>query len=224
MDKKEILKLLYQTKEYSKLKKICIKNDDDWCKNILAKVFFLEKKYSSAAKIYYQIKKFYESGYCLLLQGDLYNAKRLWLPLENDSPIVNWGKALIGFIEKKPEIKPTYFQVRNFLEQDLDALLSANLVNYAENLVNSVDMLALANSESYKYMARVLLNHGYLDISKNFLEQSKDIYYRDPETHFLLAKVYLQKDAVDDAIESLKKTLEVNPEYFPAKKLLEKIK
>lgn len=224
MKKNEILKLLYQTKEYSKLKKICIKEDDNWYKNILAKVFFYEKKYNHAAKIYYELKMFYESGYCLLLQGDLYNTKRLWDKVNEDSPITSWGKALLGFIEKKPEAKPTYFQVRNFLEQDLDALLSANLIEYAENVINSIDMLAQINSESYKYVARVLFNHGYFDISKNFLEQSKEIYYKDPETHFLIAKINIQNNALPDAIESLKKTLEINPEYFPAKKLLEKIK
>lgn len=224
MNKNEILKLLYAEKNYSKLKKICTKNDDDWYKNILAKVLFNEKEYSEAAKIYYQLKMPYETGYCLLMQGDLYNTKRFWEPLKEDSPIINWGKSLLGFIEKKPTQQPTYFQIRNFLEQDLDALLNSNLTQYAENLVNAIDTLSQINSESYKFIARVLLNHGYLDISKNFLEHSKEIYYGDPETHFLIAKIYIQKKCIPEAIESLKKTLEVKPEYFPAEKLLSKIK
>lgn len=225
MKKSEILKLLYVTKDYSKLKKICSKhNDDEWYKNILAKVFFNEQKYNEAAKLFYEMKMFYESGYCLLMQGDLFNAKRLWDTLDDSKPIYLWGKSLLGFIEKKPAEIPTYFQIRNFLEQDLDALLTAKLTNYAENLINSIDLIAQVNSESYKYMARVLFNHKYFDISKSFLQQSKDIYYKDPETHFLLAKICLEKNEIEEAKTSLNDAIRVNEDYFPAKNLLLKIK
>ncbi len=224
MKKNEILKLLYVTKDYPKLKKICSKHEDSWHKNILAKVFFNEQKYTDAAKLFYHMKMFYESGYCLLMQGDLYNAKRLWDKLDDSKPIYLWGKSLIGFIEKKPEQLPTYFQIRNFLEQDLDALLTANLTTYAENLINSIDILAQINSESYKYMARVLYNHKYYDISKNFLEQSKDIYYKDPETHFLIAKIHMEKNETENAKTALNTAISVNEDYFPARNLLLKIK
>ncbi len=224
MKKNEILKLLYVSKDYSKLKKICSKHEDSWHKNILAKVFFNEQKYTDAAKLFYHMKMFYESGYCLLMQGDLFNTKRLWDKLDDSKPIYLWGKSLLGFIEKKPEQLPTYFQIRNFLEQDLDALLTANLTSYAENLINSIDVLAQINSESYKYMARVLFNHSYYDISKNFLEQSKDIYYKDPETHFLLAKIHLEKNEPKEAKKALETAIEVNEDYFPARNLLLKIK
>ena len=224
MKKNEILKLLYVTKDYTKLKKICSKHEDPWHKNVLAKVFFNEQKYTDAAKLFYNMKMFYESGYCLLMQGDFFNAKRLWDKLDDSKPIYLWGKSLLGFIEKKPEQLPTYFQIRNFLEQDLDALLTANLTTYAENLINSIDILAQINSESYKYMARVLFNHKYFDISKNFLEQSKDIYYKDPETHFLLARIYLEKNDTQEAKKALNTAIEVNEDYFPARNLLLKIK
>ncbi len=224
MKKNEILNLLYVAKDYSKLKKICLKNKgDEWYKSIYAKVLFNEQKYSDAAKIFYELKMFYESGYCLLMLGDLFNAKRLWDSLDDSKPIYLWGKSMLGFIEKKPNQLPTYFQIRNFLEQDLDALLRANLISFAENLINSIDMLAQINSESYKYMARVLLNHNYYDISQNFLEQSKDIYYKDPETHFLLAKIYLQKHEIEKAKISLNNAIKVNDGYFPAKNLLNEL-
>ncbi|MDD3236644.1 MAG: hypothetical protein PHV37_00925 [Candidatus Gastranaerophilales bacterium] len=224
MKKNEILKLLYLTKDYPRLKRICNRHEESWYKNILAKVFFFEEDYKSAARIYYLQKMFYESGYCLLMQGDLYNAKRLWNSLDDEAPIVEWGKILLKLIEKKQTQPPTYFQVRNFLEQDLDALLRANLISYAENLINSVDILVQANSESYKYMARVLYNHNYLDIAKNFLNRSKDIYYKDPETHFLIGKINLAKGDTIGARVALNRAVEVNQDYFPAKNLLEKIK
>lgn len=224
MKKNEILKLLYVTKDYPKLRKICSKREDDWCKSVLAKSFFNEENYKEAAKIFYQQKMFYESGYCLLLQGDLFNAKRLWMSLDDSTPIIGWGKSLIGFIEKNPVKTPTYFQIRNFLEQDLDALLRANLISYAENVINSIDVMAQVNSESYKYMARVLFNHNYFDIAKNFLNQSKEIYYKDPETHFLLGKIHLEKGNFDEAKNALEAAIEVNEGYFPAKKLLAKLK
>ncbi len=225
MKRNDILNLLYANKDYDKLKKLCLKHkDDDYYKEILAKVLFNEQKYSEAARLFYELKMFYESGYCLLMQGDLFNTKRLWDTLDDSKPIYLWGKSLLGFIEKKPLYLPTYFQIRNFLEQDLDALLTANLISYAENLINSIDMLAQINSESYKYMARVLFNHGYYDISKNFLEQSKEIYYKDPETHFLLAKVFLTKNDSEEAKKCLNAAIEVNEGYYPAKNLLNEIK
>lgn len=224
MNKKEILKLLYRSNNYPKLKKLCKAKKDIWYKHILAKVYFFEKDYESSFEIYKSINMPYEAGYCKLLSGDINSAKKYWLQLEDESPIINWGKSLLGLIEKDVKLLPTYFQIRNFLEQDLDTLLDANLIDYAENLVNSADILAQVNSETYKYIARVLLNHGYIDIAKNFLEQSKEIYYKDPETHFLIAKINLQKKLDVEAKVSLKTTLEINPEYFPAKKLLEQIK
>lgn len=223
MNKNEILNLLYVTKDYDKLKKICSKKKDRWHQTILAKTLFNQGNYKDAAKIFFNLKMFYESGYSLLLQGDIYNAKRLWKNLEDTSPLAQWGKALLGFIEKKPSFLPSYFQIRNFLEQDLDALLSNNLISYAENLINSIDTLAQINSESYKYIARVLFNHSYYDIAKNFLEQSKSIYYKDPETHFLLGKIFLIKHDITNAKNALNTAIEVNGDYFPAKKLLENI-
>lgn len=225
MKKSEILKLLYISKDYSRLKRICSRHKEDpWYNEILAKVLLSEKNYVDAAKLYYELKMFYEAGYCLLMQGDLYNTKRLWEQLGDEKPVYSWGRALIGFIEKKPVQMPTYFQIRNFLEQDLDSLLGANLIDYAENLINSIDMLVQVNSESYKYMARVLYNYKYYDIALSFLEQSKDIYYKDPETHFLIAKIYLEKYDSEAAKTALNNALSVNEGYFPAKNLLAKLK
>lgn len=224
MKKNEILKLLYVSKDYGKLKEICRKEHTPWLMGILAKVLFNEKKYTEAAEIYFKQGKMYESGYCLLLSGDLKNAKKIWYSLPNTTPVIEWGKALLGFLEKRPTEPPTYFQIRNFLEQDLDELLSANLITYAENLINSIDKLAEINAESYKYMARVLTNHKYYNVAKTFLEHSKSIFYQDPETHFLLGKIYLQKGNKTAAKESLSKAIELNNGYFPARRLLETIK
>ena len=59
-----------------------------------------------------------EYGYCLLLDGNLSNAEIVLRQV--DSIRADWAVKLIPFMQGYVEILPTYFQIRNFLEIDIN--------------------------------------------------------------------------------------------------------
>ena len=92
-----------------------------------------------------------------------------------------------------------------------------------ENILSAADIIAEFNPEAYKFIGRVLLNNGYCTQGYEFLQKARDIYYSDPETHYLLAQYYLLINDKNAASKILKKSLSFNPHYFPASNLLESI-
>ena len=118
---------------------------------------------------------------------------------------------------------PAFFQIRSFLEMDLDALLKAGQIKFAENIINGADLFAKANSESYKFIARVLVNNNYHSLAGVFLEKAKNVCYVDPELHYLCAKCSLHKHDINSAKKSLELAIETGFGYYPAKKLLNEI-
>ena len=224
MIKNELLYDFYVTKNYQKLKHILFDSPNSDEKEILARIYLEEKKYSDASKIYSSLGMIYEYGRCELLQGHLDLTKELWNSLKEDSPPVLWGKSLLEFINLYVIHVPTFFQIRAFLEVDFDALLNAKMISYCENIANGAHLFAQNNQESYKFIGRVFVNNGYFDLAELFLKKAKDICYVDPEVHFLLAKCYINANDYKKAKESLLTSIEKGYGYYPAKKLLEKLK
>lgn len=223
MNNQELLKAFYKNKNYAFLKQVLSKSTDYRDKNYLAKVYVQEGDYKIAGEIYKSIGMTYEYGRCLLLQGEIDKTKELWHSIKEITPAVLWGHSLIEFIELYVEHLPTFFQIRSFLEMDLDALLNSNQIGICENIINGADLFARANSESYKFIARVLVNNNYHKLAEVFLEKAKDICFVDPEVHFLYAKCYLFNKEKDEAIKALKTAIDKGFGYYPAKKLLDQI-
>ena len=223
MNRKELLNKFYVTKEYNSLKKILANGQTSYEKYYLAKIYAQEKDYKTASLIYKSINQDYEYGRCELMQGNFDNAKKIWHDIKEDSPPVMWGRSLLEFINLYVINVPTFFQIRAFLEVDLDALLNAGLINYCENIVNGAHLLAQNNQESYKFIGRVFVNNEYFDLAELFLKRAKDICYVDPEVHFLLAKCHLHNNDKKEAKKALKTSIEKGYGYYPAKKLLETI-
>lgn len=223
MNQKELLVEFYKNKNYDYLKSVLQMSDIENDKNFLAKIYVKENDYLHAGEIYRSLGYLYEYGRCLLLQGKFDKAKSLWLSIDPNSSAVLWGRSLIEFIELYVEHLPTFFQIRSFLEMDLDALLNANLIGYCENIINGADLFAKSNTESYKFIARVLVNNHYHKLAEVFLEKAKEICYVDPEVHFLCAKCSLFKNDTKEAKKSLKIAIDKGFGYYPAKKLLNEI-
>ena len=223
MDRKELLKDFFVTKDYKKLKNILSESNNPSEKEILARIYLEEKKYSLAASIYEKINMQYEYGRCELLCGNLETAKAVWNDIKEETPALLWGKSLLEFINLYVMHVPTFFQIRAFLEVDFDALLNANLITYCENIANGAHLFAQNNQESYKFIGRVFVNNGYFDLAELFLKRAKDICYLDPEVHFLLAKCFINKNNYIEAKKSLQTSIEKGYGYYPARKLLEKI-
>lgn len=164
-----------------------------------------------------------EFAYCQLLLGDVETAQSEFEKIENLDFRADWGKKLIQFINCHVLNVPSYFQIRNFLEIDLNLLIQAGQPQFVENIINGADLFYSINPESYKFISRVMLYNDFADVALYYLLRAKDKFYIDPEMHFMLANCYLKKNELFLAKESIKNCLAILPEYFPAKKLLAKL-
>ena len=223
MSKQILMQKFFVEKDYKYLISNIQETGDKYALNILAKSYIELNDYSRAGLIYEKLNMQYEHGRCELLQGNMENTKKIWKSIKEETPATLWGKSLLEFINLYVINVPTFFQIRAFLELDLDAILNANLINYAENIANGAHIFAKNNQESYKFIGRVFVNNKYFDLAKLYLNEAKNICYIDPEVHYLLAKCYIHEGDTEKAVKSLKTSVEKGYGYYPAKKLLENI-
>ena len=173
----------------------------------LALKYFMEGQYEDAFNEFLIKKLFYECGYCKFIQGDVEQAKNYWENATIDSPAINWGLNLIKITNLTIPRNLTFFQIRNFLERDLELLFKNHQLKMIENIMSADAILAEINPETYKFIGRVLLNNGYYDLAYNFLEKAEDVCYKDCEVHFLLAQYYILKNDKKEAIKTLHKSI-----------------
>lgn len=162
-----------------------------------------------------------EHAYMALLNDDLKSAGAVFETI--DSPRAKWGECLIQILEGYLKVFPTYFQIRNFLEIDLDFLLKNEKIDYVEQVLGALDILAGVNEETYKYAARVMLENGYNNAAIKYLDKSKKIFYKDPELHFMLTKYYMKTRDYEKANFYVNECLRILPDYYPAKLLQEEV-
>ena len=162
-----------------------------------------------------------EHAYLAILQDELDAARLIFSSL--NSPRANWGVALISILKGFIKKYPTYFQVRNFYEIDLDFLLKNNKIPYVEQMLGALDFLSTINQEVYKFAGRVMLENKLYSACLKYFEKSKIIFYNDPELHFLLAKYYLITHNKNEAEFYIDECLNLLPEYYPALQLKNRI-
>lgn len=162
-----------------------------------------------------------EHAYLALLNDDLKTAQLLFKSI--DSPRAKWGNALVDILTGYIENYPTYFEIRNFLEIDLDFFLKNEKINYVEMVLGALEVLIEINQESYKYVARVMFENKLYKATREYLEKSKNIFYNDPELHFLFAKYYIKTREYENADAHLEECLNILPDYYPAKCLQKEI-
>lgn len=162
-----------------------------------------------------------EHAYLAILNDDL-EAAGLILK-EIDSPRAKWARILVCILNGFLKELPTYFEIRNFLEIDLDFLLKNEKLEYVEQLLGALEILSAINQEVYKYAARVMYVNKLYSASLKYMEKSKKIYYNDAELHFLFAKYYLRVNDCKEALYYIDECLKLIPDYFPALQLKQKI-
>ena len=131
---------------------------------------------------------------------------------------------MISFIEGNVKEYPTYFELRNFLEIDLNILIHYYKGDYVEKIIRYCDFMFTINPEVYKFIGRVLYNNGYEEQAMFFLNRARSYFYNDPELHYLLAFIYYNNQNYLGAQSALTDCLGILPEYFPALNMSEKIK
>lgn len=161
-----------------------------------------------------------EHGYCRFLLGDINAAKTIFSSIGESDLRADWAKKLIQFVEGYVTYLPSFFQIRNFLELDLNLLIQAQKPEFVENILNGADIFYSVNPESYKFIARVMMFNDFVEIALHYLLKAKDKFYYDPEMHFMLAQCYIKTGESHLAKEAIKSCLFILPEYIPAKKLL----
>ena len=190
-----------------------------------AKELFYQGDYKEALKFFSANDSNYEAGLCSLLLGDEKQAKNFWTIEKTPDIATKWGLIVLNIIHLKIKERPSFFQVRAFLEVYLNLFIENKLLKWAENLISACDILAKSNPEAYKFIARALFANGYLELSHKFLDESKKLFYNDPEAHFIDSQAYFLEKKYDKALKSINETLEIAREYYPAvefKKIIEK--
>lgn len=163
-----------------------------------------------------------EHAYLSILNNDLYRARAIFDNI--DSPRAKWGEIVCSILADGFMIKrPTYFQIRNFFEIDIDFLLKNKKIDYVEQLLGALEIFTEINSQTYKYAARVMLENNLLSAAYKYMELAKNINYSDPELHFMLTKYFLERKNYALAYKSINDCIELLPDYYPAQIMKQKI-
>ena len=162
-----------------------------------------------------------EHAYLAVINNDLETALKTF---ENiDSPRALWGVAMVNILNGYLEKYPTYFEIRNFYEIDLDFLLKNEKIEYVENLLGALEILSKINHEVFKYTARVMLVNNLPEIAKKYLDKSREIFYNDVELHYIYAKYYFDNKQFNKANFHIDECISFLPDYHPAKVLKKEI-
>ncbi len=159
-------------------------------------------------------------AYCRFIQGRIEEAAVLLNLIRDLNPAVNWLLCLIGIINDDTKEIPSYFQIRNFYEADLNMIFLYGNKEYAIKICKGIKYLAKYNKEVYKYTARVLIDNDSLKSAILLLKKSIDIYYKDPEVHFMLGEAYRKIGNTENAKKEYRISNEVTGGYYPAIKVL----
>lgn len=181
-----------------------------------AKDYFYEKNYSKALDFFLKDNDLYSAGLCALLLKDTHKAMKFWKKISSTSPAAKWGLCVIGILKNKIKEIPSFFQTRAFLEVYLDLFLQNNLMDWAQKLVNSCEVLFESNPETYKFMGRVLFANGYIDMAIQFCKRSLKVVYTDPESFLILSQCYFVKGDLGEALDQINRVTVMIPDYYPA--------
>lgn len=169
------------------------------------------------------MKNILENAYSCLFDENLEEAKKNFQLIKEQDIRASWALFLISLIEGDVREYPTYFQLRNFLEIDLNILISYFKGEYAEKIIRYADFMFTINPEVYKFIGRCLYNNNLEPQALFFLEKAKSYFWHDPELHYLLAYIYYNKGDIEKVRKSLNDCLTILPKYFPAVDLMSKI-
>lgn len=175
-----------------------------------------------AEPVFVASKRWYGAGYAALLQQNEHQAAMYWHRYAEQHPN-HWGLCLLGFIQRKPTIAPTFLQVRNHLEADIKHLFQAQAWTYLENLLCYMDYLSQINPEVYKLIGRSLMHAGQLVQAQYLLIKGQKTLPNDPEIYFHLGQAYQACCNYKDSLLMVKQCLMMNPGYYPASELKQRL-
>ena len=120
-------------------------------------------------------------------------------------------------------MSPTYFEVRNFLEPDLDIFITYRKGDIVQQIIKYADFMAFYNMECYKFIGRAFWAHNIMAPAMFFLKKAQDNLYKDPELHYLLAYIHYTNKDIKNCQKEIDICLDILPQYAPAMMLKRKI-
>lgn len=185
---------------------------------------FLSGRIKGCRAFFEQNKYYTEAGYCYIILDKLEKAQQMFEYAVKYDIRAHWGLFLLQLLSGKISRQPTYFEVRNFLEIDLNILIFYCKGDYVERIIRYADFMAFYNPECYKFIGRAFWANDLIPAAMFFLRRAKDKLYNDPELHYLLAYIYYSKENdMAKSIKALETCLNILPKYAPASKLLKLI-
>lgn len=164
-----------------------------------------------------------EAGYCYMILDNFKKAKEQFEIASKDNIRGHWGLMLLQMIDEKISMTPTYFEIRNFLEIDLDIFIKYCKGDIVQQIIKFTDFMAFYNLETYKFIGRAFWAHNYIPVAMHFLEKAKSNLFKDPELHYLLAYIYYTNKDITNCKKAINTCLNILPQYAPATMLKEKI-
>ncbi len=222
MDKKHINEVFYKEKNCFKIKEILSSLNESWSFNMLGKISLYEKSIDRAFENFDRANNIAGCAYCEFIIGNIENTKILLNLIRDSSPFAGWLMFLVDLIENRSG-NTTYFQVRNFYEQDLELLFLYEQNEKIKKIIQNTEYISNFNKEVYKYCARVLLNNGYYKQAEIMLRNSLSICYNDPETHYMMGEINQKKDNRQEALQGFETAVKVNNGYYPAEQKIKHI-
>ena len=159
-----------------------------------------------------------EAAYCYLVLDDLKKAEEMFQKIEDKDIRAHWGLVMLGLINGAAGKYPTYFELRNFLEIDLNILINYYKGDYVEKIIRNAAYMFTINPEVYKYIGRAFINNDLEEQGVFILNIAKNNFYNDPELHYMLAEIYYGKKDYEKCKKSLETCLNILPGYAPALK------
>lgn len=185
---------------------------------------FLSGRIKGCRAFFEQNKYYTEAGYCYIILDKLEKAQQMFEYAVKYDIRAHWGLFLLQLLSGKISRQPTYFEVRNFLEIDLNILILYCKGDYVERIIRYADFMAFYNPECYKFIGRAFWANDLIPAAMFFLRRAKDKLYNDPELHYLLAYIYYSNENdMAKSIKALETCLNILPKYAPASKLLKLI-
>ena len=163
---------------------------------------FLSGRIKGCRAFFEQNKYYTEAGYCYIILDKLEKAQQMFEYAVKYDIRAHWGLFLLQLLSGKISRQPTYFEVRNFLEIDLNILILYCKGDYVERIIRYADFMAFYNPECYKFIGRAFWANDLIPAAMFFLRRAKDKLYNDPELHYLLAYIYYSKE--NDMAKSIK--------------------
>lgn len=188
-----------------------------------AKKDFLAAKFRGCRKFFGSHNYKLEEGYCEIMLDNLKKAREIFESIEKQDMRAHWALVMLDFINGCVSRYPTYFELRNFLEIDLNILITYYKGDYVEKIVRYADFMFTINPEVHKFIGRVFLNNGLKPQAMFFFTRARDNFYQDPELHYILAEIYKEENNIPECKKALLTCLEILPGYAPAKTMLGKI-